>query len=70
MDQLTEQLAKARADLQQARAERAHFEAMLSVYQADMTTMRKEFEEALAELTQLRLFMFEKWERSATDRIN
>jgi hypothetical protein len=36
----------------------------------EAATMRRELEEAIAELHQLRLVMFAGWTRSETDRLN
>jgi hypothetical protein len=65
VDQLTEQIIAARAELQRARLEyhdkiaaaKAHFDS-------EAATMRQELREAIAQLDQLRLLMFHKWERT------
>jgi capsule polysaccharide export protein KpsE/RkpR len=71
VEQLAEQLREARAELQQVRAEReAAFAKIKAQFDADAAAMRKELTSAIAELHQLRVDMFGKWERNPTiDRL-
>ena len=74
IDQLIEQLHQARADLQQVRTERAEYLERIAAakehFNAEASAMRKELAEALAELDQLRIQMFSKWQRSSADTVN
>ena len=62
VDQLTEQIIAARAELQEARAE--HAERMAEArahFEREAEAMRQELEQAIAELQQLRAIMFFAW---------
>lgn len=71
VEQLTEQLIEARAELQQARAERAAMIAQaMDHVQKESAACQKELAMALEELNQLRLMMFQKWTRTEADTVN
>lgn len=65
MDQLSEQLRLARAELQEARSEFAErIAATKEHFNSEAAAMRKELTAALAELDGLRRLMFDKWKRT------
>ena len=68
VDQLTEQLIAARAELQEARVEYASkIAATKAHFDSEAAAMRRELSEARAQLDQLRLMLFQKWQRHQTD---
>jgi peptidoglycan hydrolase CwlO-like protein len=70
VEQLLDELHAARVELQTVRAERAAMMAKAQArFDADAAEMRRELQEAIAELHQLRLSMFQKWTRHEGDRL-
>lgn len=70
VEQLLDELHAARVELQQVRAERASALAKVKAqFAEDAATMRQELTAALAEIDQLRITMFQKWERTQSDRL-
>jgi hypothetical protein len=68
VDQLTEQLIAARAELQEARVEYAgKIAATKTHFDNEAAAMRRELSEARAQLDQLRLMLFQKWQQHQTD---
>jgi hypothetical protein len=71
VEQLTEQLIIARAELQQARADHAaRMAALQARFDSEAAAMRHELSEGIAQLDSLRLLMFSKWQRHQTDALN
>ena len=71
VEQLTEQLIAARAELQQARAERAAMMDKANEHvRKECEACRKELTIALEEVNQLRLLMFHQWTRTEADVLN
>ena len=71
VEQLTEQLRLARAELQQARAERAAIMNKAHEHiERESAACQKELATALEELQQLRLTMFHNWKRTEADTVN
>jgi hypothetical protein len=65
-----DQLQHARTELQQVREERAEaFANIKAHFDADALAMRKKLAAALAELDQLRITMFNSWERHEGTRL-
>jgi hypothetical protein len=71
VDRLTEQIIAARAELQEARVEYASKIATTKAhFDSEAAAMRRELSEALAQLDQLRLMLFQKWQRHKTDLLS